>query len=78
MGTYTYDTLAIITIVLIMYVDGKHPRYLTSHRAISSRVSDIVSLKDRGKFQGILEAVIALSNGFGPVIGGLFAEYTTW
>ena len=43
-----------------------------------SRVSDIVSLKDRGKFQGILEAVIALSNGFGPVIGGLFAEYTTW
>ncbi|GJE94802.1 MFS general substrate transporter [Phanerochaete sordida] len=41
-------------------------------------VSDIVSLKDRGKYQGINEAVIALSNGFGPVIGGLFAEYTTW
>lgn len=43
-----------------------------------SSVSDIVSLKDRGKYQGINEGVIALSNGFGPVIGGLFAEYTTW
>ncbi|KAI0701349.1 MFS general substrate transporter [Cytidiella melzeri] len=41
-------------------------------------VSDIVSLKDRGKYQGINEAVIALSNGFGPVIGGLFSQYTTW
>lgn len=45
---------------------------------LASSVSDIVSLKDRGKYQGINEAVIALSNGFGPVIGGLFAEYTTW
>ncbi|KIP08456.1 hypothetical protein PHLGIDRAFT_34950 [Phlebiopsis gigantea 11061_1 CR5-6] len=41
-------------------------------------MSDIVSLKDRGKYQGITETVIALSQGFGPVIGGLFAEYTTW
>ncbi|KAI0087353.1 MFS general substrate transporter [Irpex rosettiformis] len=41
-------------------------------------ISDIVSLKDRGKYQGINEAVIALSNGFGPIIGGLFSEYTTW
>ncbi|EKM58038.1 uncharacterized protein PHACADRAFT_252002 [Phanerochaete carnosa HHB-10118-sp] len=41
-------------------------------------VSDIVSLKDRGKYQGISEAVAALSNGFGPVIGGLFSQYTTW
>ena len=43
-----------------------------------SSVSDIVSLKDREKYQGITEAVVALSNGFGPVIGGLFSEYTTW
>ncbi len=41
-------------------------------------VSDIVSLKDRGKYQGINEGVIALSNGLGPILGGIFAEYTTW
>ncbi|KDQ58485.1 hypothetical protein JAAARDRAFT_34295 [Jaapia argillacea MUCL 33604] len=41
-------------------------------------VSDIVSLKDRGKFQGIQEGVIALSNGTGPILGGIFSQYTTW
>ncbi|TGZ80667.1 MFS drug transporter [Ascodesmis nigricans] len=33
-------------------------------------VSDVVSLRERGKYQGILGAVVALSNGVGPVIGG--------
>jgi len=33
-------------------------------------VSDVVSLRERGKYQGILGAVVALSNGIGPIIGG--------
>ncbi|KIP08458.1 hypothetical protein PHLGIDRAFT_377944 [Phlebiopsis gigantea 11061_1 CR5-6] len=41
-------------------------------------MSDIVSLKERATYQGVTETVIALAQGFGPVIGGLFAEYTTW
>ncbi|TFY51788.1 hypothetical protein EVJ58_g10381 [Rhodofomes roseus] len=36
-------------------------------------ISDIVSLKDRGKFMGINESIIALSNGIGPILGD-----TTW
>ncbi|EIN07711.1 MFS general substrate transporter [Punctularia strigosozonata HHB-11173 SS5] len=41
-------------------------------------VSDIVSLKDRGKYQGINEAIIAISNGVGPILGGVFSQDTTW
>lgn len=48
-----------------------------SHLA-SFSVSDICTLKERGKYQGINEGVVAISNGVGPILGGLFAEYTTW
>ncbi|KAJ7116710.1 putative MFS drug transporter [Mycena epipterygia] len=41
-------------------------------------VSDVVSLRERGKYQGILGASVAISYGCGPVIGGLFVEYSTW
>lgn len=37
-------------------------------------VSDIVTLKDRGKYQGIIGMVIATANSIGPLIGGLFTE----
>ncbi|KAK2754811.1 hypothetical protein FQN54_006704 [Arachnomyces sp. PD_36] len=37
-------------------------------------VSDVVTLRERGKYQGILGAVVALSNGIGPVIGGALAS----
>jgi MFS family permease len=36
-------------------------------------VSDVVSLRERGKYQGILGAVVAIANGVGPVIGGALA-----
>jgi MFS family permease len=41
-------------------------------------VSDVVSLKDRGKYQGITGCVIAVSNSIGPILGGLFTEKVTW
>ncbi|SCZ93180.1 BZ3500_MvSof-1268-A1-R1_Chr6-2g08512 [Microbotryum saponariae] len=41
-------------------------------------VSDIVSLKDRGKYQGITEMTIILANCAGPIIGGVFAQKLSW
>ncbi|SGZ17128.1 BQ5605_C020g09097 [Microbotryum silenes-dioicae] len=41
-------------------------------------VSDIVSLKDRGKYQGITEMTIILANCAGPIIGGVFAQTLSW
>jgi MFS family permease len=37
-------------------------------------VSDIVTLKERGKYQGIIGMVIATANSIGPLIGGLLTE----
>lgn len=37
-----------------------------------------MSLKDRGKFQGISGGVVALSNSLGPVLGGIFTEKLGW
>ncbi|KAF8916579.1 major facilitator superfamily domain-containing protein [Mucidula mucida] len=33
-------------------------------------VSDIVSLKERGRFQGLISIAVGLGNGLGPLIGG--------
>ncbi|WVQ85656.1 hypothetical protein IAT38_007822 [Cryptococcus sp. DSM 104549] len=41
-------------------------------------ISDVVSLKERGKYQGITGCVVALSNSCGPILGGVFTEKTTW
>ncbi|KAK3290228.1 major facilitator superfamily domain-containing protein [Chaetomium fimeti] len=37
-------------------------------------VSDVVPLRERGKYQGIIGAVIAIANGIGPVIGGALSS----
>ncbi|GAA5910326.1 hypothetical protein JCM8208_006009 [Rhodotorula glutinis] len=41
-------------------------------------VSDIVSLKDRGKYQGLTEATILVGNGAGPILGGVMAQKLSW
>lgn len=40
--------------------------------------SDVVSLKERGKYQGITEMTIAASNAAGPLLGGVFSEQLNW
>ncbi|TIC03233.1 MFS general substrate transporter [Wallemia mellicola] len=41
-------------------------------------ISDIVPLKERGKYQGILTAWTCLANGIGPLLGGVFSETIGW
>ncbi|KZT60557.1 MFS general substrate transporter [Calocera cornea HHB12733] len=36
-------------------------------------ISDVCSLRDRGKYQGIFEIIASLSSGVGPIIGGELA-----
>lgn len=37
-----------------------------------------MSLKDRGKYQGITGGVVAVANSVGPILGGIFTEKVTW
>ncbi|EXJ96517.1 hypothetical protein A1O1_01643 [Capronia coronata CBS 617.96] len=41
-------------------------------------VSDITTLRNRGTYQGVLGAIIALANGVGPFLGGALVESVTW
>ncbi|KAI5238072.1 MFS general substrate transporter [Aureobasidium subglaciale] len=41
-------------------------------------VSDVVTLKERGKYQGILGACVGLGNMVGPFIAAAFAQHSTW
>lgn len=41
-------------------------------------VSDIVTLSERGKYQGILGAAIGGGNAIGPLIAAAFAIHATW
>lgn len=41
-------------------------------------IADFVRLKERAKYFGILSAMWALGSVIGPVIGGCFAEKSTW
>jgi MFS family permease len=41
-------------------------------------VSDVVTLENRGKYQGILGASLGLGNVVGPFISALFVQKSTW
>ncbi|KAL2912915.1 hypothetical protein HK105_207586 [Polyrhizophydium stewartii] len=41
-------------------------------------ISDIVSFRDRGKYQGIVGAIIGLSAVIGPLLGGAFTDGLSW
>ncbi|KAF2180016.1 MFS general substrate transporter [Zopfia rhizophila CBS 207.26] len=41
-------------------------------------VSDVVTLEERGKYQGILGSCMGLGSAIGPFIAAGFAEHTSW
>ncbi|KAJ3067448.1 hypothetical protein HDU98_009318 [Podochytrium sp. JEL0797] len=41
-------------------------------------VSDIVSLKDRGAYQGIIGAIFGVGSILGPVVGGVLSDKLSW
>ncbi|RKP14949.1 major facilitator superfamily domain-containing protein [Piptocephalis cylindrospora] len=41
-------------------------------------ISDIVSLRDRGKYQGFFGGAFALSSVLGPLLGGVFTDHASW
>lgn len=41
-------------------------------------VGDIVSPRDRGRYQGIFGAVFGVSNVAGPLVGGFIVEHLSW
>ena len=42
------------------------------------QVSDVVSLKDRGKYQGLISAATSIGNSIGPFAGGGLATAGQW
>ncbi|KAG0240117.1 major facilitator superfamily domain-containing protein [Mortierella sp. GBAus27b] len=41
-------------------------------------IADLVSIRDRGKYQGFISAVFAISALIGPVTGGAFVDKVSW
>ncbi|GJE94633.1 MFS general substrate transporter [Phanerochaete sordida] len=82
MGTYMFGCLlagfskTIIQLIIFRGIAGAGGGGIVS--VLQIIISDVVSLRDRGKYQGIIGGVISLGYALGPVIGGLLAQKASW
>lgn len=44
----------------------------------SALIGEVVPLRDRGRYQGMLGAVFGVTTVVGPLLGGYFTDYLTW
>ncbi|KAJ3890263.1 major facilitator superfamily domain-containing protein [Lentinula edodes] len=82
MGIYIFGNLiagfskSMIQIIVFRAIAGAGDGGATS--MVQIVVSDIVSLRDRGKFIGYAGAVTAAGYTVGPIIGGALAQHVSW
>ncbi|MCU1679743.1 MAG: major facilitator superfamily transporter permease [Amycolatopsis sp.] len=44
----------------------------------SAVIADVVPLRERGKYQGVMGSVFGVSTVVGPLLGGLFVDHLSW
>jgi EmrB/QacA subfamily drug resistance transporter len=44
----------------------------------SAVIADVVPLRERGKYQGLIGSVFGVSTVVGPLLGGLFVDHLSW
>ncbi|KAI0764356.1 MFS general substrate transporter [Trametes elegans] len=82
MGTFMIGSLAagfsqtIIQLIVLRGLAGAGGGGIVSMAQIV--ISDVVSLRERGKYQGIIGVVVAFGFAVGPLLGGVLAEKAGW
>ncbi|KAF7798836.1 hypothetical protein EIP86_010062 [Pleurotus ostreatoroseus] len=82
MGIYIFGCLlagfanSIVALVIFRGIAGAGGGGIISVAQIV--MSDVVSLRERGKYQGIIGGVVSFGYALGPVIGGLLSQKASW
>ncbi|KAI0343487.1 MFS general substrate transporter [Trametopsis cervina] len=82
MGMYMFGCLlagfsqSIITLIIFRGIAGAGGGGIVS--VLQIVISDVVSLRDRGKYIGIIGGVISLGYALGPLIGGILSQKVSW
>ncbi|RPD57343.1 MFS general substrate transporter [Lentinus tigrinus ALCF2SS1-6] len=82
MGTFMIGSLAagfartIVQLIILRGLAGAGGGGIVS--IVQIVISDVVSLRDRGKYQGIIGVVVAFGFAVGPLLGGVLAEKAGW